>query len=79
MNSRFPKKVKNYKVGDKVICVDNKHAGWYMVRGVVRHVGKTLKSGNKEKVGVEFEKNILKKIKTSFKTKPGHGAHLDPH
>ena len=49
-----------------------------MVRGVVRHVGKTLKSGNKEKVGVEFEKNILKKIKTSFKAKPGRGAHMDP-
>ena len=77
MEANFPKKVKNLKIGDKVICIDNKHEGWYMVRGVVRTIGKTPKSGTKEKIGVEFEKNILKKIKIYFKAKPGHGAHLD--
>ena len=77
MEKKYPKKVKKLKIGDKVICIDNKHAGWYMVKGVVKHVGPTPTSKNKEKIGVEFEKNILKKIKTTFKTKPGHGAYLD--
>lgn len=78
MNTKFPKKVKNYKIGDKVICVDSKHPGMYMVKGTVRFVGKTLKSKNKEMIGVEFEKNILKKVKTNFKAKPGYSNYLEP-
>ena len=77
MESNFPKKVKTFKVGDKVICIDKKHEGWYMVRGVIKHIGPTPKSKDKDKIGVEFEKNILKKVKTVFKTKPGHGAYPD--
>ena len=48
-----------------------------MKKGVIRTIGTTPKSKEKEKIGVEFEENINKNIKTTFKTKKGYGGYLD--
>ena len=74
----FPKQVKNFKLGDRVICVSEKHENMFMNRGTIRYIGNVQKMKGIIQV-VDFDKTIKSKEDTRLygKTKPGCGAFLE--
>lgn len=76
MEDGFPKKVKDLKVGDRVIVVLKK--GNHMDRGYIRFMGQLTGVADKFYYGIELDEATGQHDgKSYFKTEPNHGTFME--